>query len=88
MKMDKKRGIVWDEIGKLGDVIATSLGCAAFAVAVGISIVLVMKAIYYRPPERGCGESLNGSPVNRNILVPLSTDPTYRWHPSNIYHHR
>lgn len=86
--MNEQKGIVRDEFGKLVDVIATSLGCMVFAVAVAIGIVFVMKEIYCCPPEEGGGEFPNGMQSRRNIAVPLTTDPTYRWHPSNIYHHR
>lgn len=86
--MDEQKGIVWHEIKKLGDALATSLGFIVIAVAVALGIVFVMKEIYCCPPEGDCVESLNGVQSRRSIAVPLATNPTYRWHPSNIYHHR
>lgn len=78
--MDEQKGIVGE--------LATSLGFMIVAVAVVIVLALVMRGIYYCPPERDVGESQNGVQSGRNIAVPLTADPTYRWHPSNIYHHR
>lgn len=77
--MNGQKGIVGE--------LATSLGFMFIAVAVVIVLALVMKGIYYCPPEVDRGESTNGVQSRRNIAVPLTTDPTYRWHPSNIYHH-
>ena len=75
-----------EELRKLGDALATLLGCAVLAVGVVVVIAIVMRAIYYRPPEeRGDGPSRGGS-RGPGIAVQLSTNPTYKWHPSNVYH--
>lgn len=86
--MDEHKGIVRDEIRKLGDALATALGFLVIAVAVFIGIVFILKEIYCCPPERDCGESPNEVQSRRSIAVPLATNPTYKWHPSNIYHRR
>ena len=86
--MNEQKGVVWDEAKKLGNAVATSLGFMVIAVAVVIALALIMKGIYHRPPESDHGESPNGAQSRRGIVVPLTTDPTYRWHPSNIYHRR
>ena len=87
--MDEQKGIVGDEIRKLGDALATSLGIMVIVVAVFIGIVFVLKEIYCCPPEReDYGESPNGVQSRQSIAVPLATNPTYKWHPSNIYHRR
>lgn len=78
--MDEQKGIVGE--------LATSLGFMVIAVGVVIVLALVMKEIYYCPPERDYGKSPNGVQSRQNIAVPLVTNPIYRWHPSNIYHHR
>ena len=86
--MNKQKDIVEDEFRKLGDAIATSLGCIVIVLAVVAGIVFVMKEIYCCPPEEVAAESTNGTQSRRNIAVPLITNPAYRWHPLNIYHHR
>lgn len=86
--MNRRKDIVENEFGKLGDAIATSLGCMVIALAVFAAIVFVMKEIYCCPLERDYEDSSNGVQSRQNIAVPLATNPTYKWHPSNIYHRR
>ena len=71
------------ELGKLGDAVATSLGCMVIAVAVFLAIAVVMRAIYCCPPEeRGEEPSRGGS---RGIPAHLIANPVHRWHPLNVH---
>ena len=74
------------ELRKLGDAITTSLGCMVLAVGIVLVVVVVMRAIYCQPPEEDHERPSNGGPRGPSIAVQLSTHPTYKWHPSNIYH--
>jgi len=75
-----------EELGKLGGEVATSLRCAVIAIGVVLVIAIVMRTIYYNPPEeRSEGPSHDGS-RGPSVAVQLSTNPTYKWHPSNVYH--
>ena len=74
------------ELRKLGDVAMTSLGYMVFAIGVAAAIVFVMHAIYCQPPEECRERSPSGRSCGPGIAVQMSTNPTYRWHPSNVYH--
>ena len=74
------------ELKKLGDAVATSLGFMVIAIGLYLLVVIVMREIYFHPPEES-GEMLSSScSRGPGIAVQLSTNPMYNWHPSNIYH--
>lgn len=74
------------ELKKLGDAVATSLGFMVITIGVFLIVVIVMREIYFHPPEES-GEMLSSScSRGPGIAVQLSTNPTYNWHPLNIYH--
>lgn len=74
------------ELKKLGDAVATSLGFMVIAIGLYLLVVIVMREIYFHPPEES--DEMLSSSCSRGpgIAVQLSTNPTYNWHPSNIYH--
>lgn len=74
------------ELKKLGDTVATSLGFMVIAIGLFLIVVLVMREIYFHPPEESNERHSNSGSRGPGIAVQLSTNPTYRWHPSNIYH--
>lgn len=74
------------ELKKLGDAVATSLGFMVIAIGLYLLVVIVMHEIYFHPPEESSEGPSNGGSRGPGIAVQLSTNPTYNWHPSNIYH--
>ena len=74
------------ELKKLGDVVATSLGCIVIAIGVILIAVIVMREIYCPPPKESSERPSHSGSRGPGIAVQLSTNPTYRWHPSNVYH--
>ena len=74
------------ELKKLEDTVATLLGCMVIAIGVFLIAVITMHAIYCQPPEESSERPSNSGSRGSGIAVQLSTNPTYRWHPSNIYH--
>ena len=74
------------ELKKLGNAVATSLGFTVIIIGVFLIVVIVMREIYFHPPEES--DEMLSSSCSRGpgIAVQLSTNPTYNWHPSNIYH--
>lgn len=74
------------ELKKLGDTVATLLGCMVIAIGVFLIVVIAMHAIYCQLPEESSERPSNSGSRGPGIAVQLSTNPTYRWHPSNIYH--
>ena len=74
------------ELRKLVDEAVTSLGYIVFAIGVAAAIVFVMHAIYCQPPEEGRERFPSGGSRGLGIALQMATNPTYRWHPLNIYH--
>lgn len=75
------------ELRELGAELATSLGYMVIAVGVAVMIVFIMHEIYCKPPEESSERSSHGGSRGPGIALQLSTNPTYKWHPSNVYHH-
>ncbi len=75
-----------EELKKLGDVVLTSLGFLVIAIGVFLVVVVVMREIYCKPLEESSERPSHGSSRGPGIAVQLSTNPTYKWHPSNVYH--
>lgn len=74
------------ELCKLGDAIATSLGCIVIAIGVFLAIALVMRSIYYCPPEeRGDGSSHSGS-LGRAYMMNMMANPVNKGRPFSVYH--
>ena len=70
-----------EELGKLGDAVATSLGFIVIEIAVFLAIALIMHAIYCRPPEeRGDGSSHSGS-LGRAYMMNQIANPVNRGRP-------
>ena len=74
------------ELKKLGDVVATSLGCMVIAIGVILIAVIIMREIYCQPLEESSKRSSHSGSCGPGIALQLSTNPTYKWHPSNVYH--
>ena len=75
-----------EELKRLGDVVLTSLGFLVIAIGVFLVVVVVMREIYCKPPEESSERSSHGGSRGPSVAVQLSTNPTYKWHPSNVYH--
>ena len=75
-----------EELKNLGDALATSLGFLAIAISVFLIIVIVMREIYCKPPKENSERPSHSGSRGPGIAVQLSTNPTYKWHPSNVYH--
>lgn len=73
------------ELCKLGDAIATSLGCIVIAVAVFLAIALFMRAIYCRPPEEWGEVSSHSQQHGHGNTVQLIANPVHKWHPLNVH---
>lgn len=75
---------IGEELRKLGDAAAISLGFIVIEITVFLAIALIMRAIYCKPPEeRGEGPSHGGM---RGVPVHLIANPVHKWHPMNVYH--
>ena len=76
---------IGEELRKLGDAAAISLGFIVIEIAVFLAIALIMHAIYCRTPEeRGEGSSHSRS-RDPGIAVQLMASPGSKWHPSNVH---
>ena len=76
--------LIGKELCKLGDAVATSLGCIVIAVAVFLAIALFMCAIYCRPPEKHSEVPSCGASHGSGIPVHLIANPVHKWHPVNV----
>ena len=77
---------VGEELGKLGDAAAISLGFIVIEIAVFLAIALIMRAIYCRPPEeRGDGSSHSGS-LGHAYMMNQIANPVNRGRPFSVYH--
>ena len=77
---------IGEELRKLGDAAAISLGFIVIEITVFLAIALIMRAIYCCPPEeRGDGSSHSGS-LGHAYMMNQIANPVHKWHPSNIYH--
>ena len=74
------------ELRKLGDAVATSLGCIVIAVAVFLAIALFMRAIYCHPQEEHSEVPSCGTSHGSGIPVHLIANPVHKWHPLNVNH--
>ena len=76
------------ELCKLGDAIATSLGCIILTAAIFFTIAVVMRSIYCRPPEECDETSSHNQSHGHGNTAQLIANPVHKWHPLNIYHRR
>ena len=74
------------ELRKLGDAVATSLGCIVIAVAVFLAIALFMRAIYCHPQEEHSEVPSCGISHGSGIPVHLIANPVHKLHPVNVSH--
>ena len=75
-----------EELRKLGDAAAISLGFIVMEITVFLAIVLIMHAIYCRPPEeRSDGSSHSGS-LGRAYMMNQIANPVNKGRPFSVYH--
>ena len=74
-----------EELKKLGDTVATSLGIIVIGAAVFIAIAIVMRTIYCKPSEeRGDGSSHGGGA--RAYMINQIANPVNKGRPFSVYH--
>ena len=77
---------IGEELRKLGDAAAISLGFIVIEIAVFLAIALIMRAIYYCPPEEcGDGSSHSGS-LGRAYMMNQIANPVNGGRPFSVYH--
>ena len=74
-----------EELRKLGDAAAISLGFIVIEIIVFLAIVLIMRAIYCKPPEeRDEGSSHSGS-LERAYMINQIANPVNKGRPFSVY---
>ena len=77
---------IGEELRELGDAAAISLGFIVIEIAVFLAIALIMRAIYYCPPEEhGDGSSHSGS-LGRAYMMNQIANPINRGRLFSVYH--
>ena len=72
------------------DIIKTIGSWIAMLCAAAIVLIVFYVCLVLGPKEdaaKGHVECHNEKHHGSNVGVQLSTNPTYKWHPSNVYHH-
>ena len=77
---------IGEELRKLGDAAAISLGFIVIEIAVFLAIALIMRAIYYCPPEERGEESSYGTSHGSGVSAHLIANPVNRGRPFSVYH--
>ena len=77
---------IGEELKKLGDAAAISLGFIVIEITVFLAIALIMRAIYCRTPEeRGEGSSHSGS-LGRAYMINQIANPVNKGQPFSVHH--
>ena len=74
-----------EELKKLGDTVATSLGVIVIGIAVVLVLAIVMRAIYCKPPEEHRERCSHSWSRGRGNMMNLIANPANNWHPLNVY---
>ena len=77
---------IGEELRKLGDATAISLGFIVIGITVFLAIALIMRAIYCRPHEEHSEAPSYGTSYGSGVPVHLIANPVHKWHPMNVYH--
>lgn len=67
-----------EELGKLGDAAAISLGFIVIEIAVFLAIALIMRAIYCHPHEEHSKALSYGTSHGSSVHVHLIANPVYK----------
>ena len=67
-----------EELGKLGDAAAISLGFIVIEIAVFLAIALIMRAIFFCPPEEHSEVPSYGTSHGSGIPVHLIANPLHK----------
>ena len=67
-----------EELGKLGDAVATSLGFIVIEIVVFLAIALIMRAIFFCPPEEHSQAPSYGTSHGSGIQVHLIANPVHK----------
>ena len=67
-----------EELGKLGDAAAISLGFIVIEIAVFLAIALIMRAIYFCPPEEHSEVPFYGTSHDSSVHVHLIANPLHK----------
>ena len=67
-----------EELGKLGDAVATSLGFIVIEIVVFLAIALIMRAIFFCPPEEHSEVPSCGTSHGSGIPVHLIANPLHK----------
>ena len=69
---------IGEELRKLGDAAAISLGFIVIEITVFLAIALIMRAIYYRPPEERGEEPSYGTSHGSGVSAHLIANPVHK----------
>lgn len=75
-----------EELKKLRDTIATSLGIIVIGAAVFIAIAIVMRAIYCKPLEECDEGSSHSGSLGRAYMMNQIAKPVNKGRPFSVYH--